>query len=75
MTRPTLKSLITQDLGYCCLWFFFSRFQRTSVIATRLGLHKRTVRAARAQVTNGECECECRANCMKKYLRIERIKE
>lgn len=75
MPRPTVKSLVTEDLGYCCEWFFFTRFQRTSVIAARLGVNRRAVQYARARVEKGECNCEANPRCMKKVLKIARIKE
>lgn len=66
--KPTLPLLVTQDLGYCCVWVFFQRFNRTSVIARRLGLEPRTVRAWRAKVTNGQLACAGCPNCMKDKL-------
>lgn len=53
MTRPTIRSMVTQDLHYCCLWFFFSRFRRTGLIAARLGVSPQAVRACRS--TCGGC--------------------
>jgi len=79
MNNPTVKpkrfsvpTAITEDLGYCCTWFFFHRFGRTGLIAARLGVDPRTVRIHKARVMNGECTCENKENCMKKLVKIPR---
>lgn len=46
--RPTVKSMITEDLGYCCTWFFFTRFRQTGLIAARLGVTPQAVRQNKA---------------------------
>lgn len=67
MTRPTIKDLITTEgLHYCCLWAFFKKFGSPSIIADRLGVHKRTVRRYRSQFLAGEYKCEGCDNCLKK---------
>lgn len=48
MPRPTIRSMVLGDLHYCCLWFFFSRFRRTGLIAARLGVSPQAVRACRS---------------------------
>lgn len=68
--RITVSSLITEDMGYCCLWFFFKRFRRTGLIAARLGLSKRAVQYAKARVDSGCTACPHKANCMARYLNI-----
>lgn len=60
MARITIRLLVTQDLHYCCLWFFLTRFRRTSVVADRLGVSPQAVRQARASCTG----CEGKSNCM-----------
>ena len=64
MTRVTVTSLITQDLGYCCPWFFFKHFRRTSLIAARLGVTERAVRYAKAAVDDGVEVCRNCPGCM-----------
>lgn len=64
MPRLSVKSLITQDLGYCCLWFFFTRYKKTGLIAARLGVTERAVRYAKAEVRSGCSKCEGREACM-----------
>lgn len=66
--RPTIKTLITQDLRYCCVWAFFSIFKKTPEIAARLGVSERAVRYAKAEVRKrGKCEgCE---RCLKEHVR------
>lgn len=64
MTRPTVRSLICSDLGYCCPWFFFSHEKRTALIAARLGMSERAVRYAKAEALSSPCGCEGRETCM-----------
>lgn len=63
MTRPTIKLLITQDLGYCCEYFFFSCFRQTAVIADRLGVTPRAVKYHKAAVRDGKSTCCGGPNC------------
>ena len=66
MTRPTIRRMVTEDLQYCCLWFFFTRFRRTRVIADRLGVSPQAVRKCRA-----ECgECQGHAECLDKVVTL-----
>lgn len=58
MTKPTVKSMIEGDLGYCCLYFFFTRFRQTDSIAFRLGVTPRAVQYARRLVTDGTERCQ-----------------
>ncbi len=67
--RPNCRSLITEDLGYCCPWFFFTHFRKTQVITDRLGLHYKTVQAAKREALAGKCEG--RANCMHALVTLE----
>ena len=71
MTRPTVKSLITQDLGYCCQWFFFKHYRNTALIAARLGVTQRAVQLAKADVKNGFCQCEGRPGCLNNKITLE----
>ena len=73
--QPLFHHLITQGLGYCCEWFFFSRYGRTGLIAARLGVSKRLVQYARSRMKNGECSCEHSPNCMKKFVNRPRAIE
>ena len=73
--QPLFHKLITEGLGYCCEWFFFSRYGRTDLIALRLGVSKRLVQYARARARNGECSCEHAPNCMKKFVNRKRAIE
>lgn len=61
--RQTIKLLVTEGLGYCCLWAFFRLFpsrRETSLIADRLGVSDRAVRYAR----NNAGKCEKCKNCL-----------
>lgn len=71
MSRPysNLRFMICESLGYCCLWFFFKRYRRTSVIEARLGCSIRAVRYRKAQVDDGVLKCERCAKCMKHLLK------
>lgn len=64
MPRLTIKSMILQDLGYCCLWFFFSRHKKTALIADRLGVSDRAVRYTR----DGCGGCANETKCLRKRL-------
>jgi len=66
MTRPTINSMITEDLGYCCEYFFFSLYRQTSLIAARLGVSPRTIRYHKAASKRGQVVCEKKDCCMKK---------
>ena len=68
--RITVKSLILNDLGYCCLWFFFSRYKGSARIAERLGVSARNVRALRASCEN--CTCEHAPKCLQEALHLAR---
>ena len=67
MTRPTVLSMVTQDMGYCCLWFFFSRFRRTGLIAARLGVSPQAIRQNKASCGG----CQSKASCMDKKITLE----
>jgi len=69
MTRPTIKILIEQDLGYCCQWFFFNQFRRTALIAARLGVSDRAIRYSKAEVKKGCLKCENNPTCMREHAR------
>ena len=63
--RLTVAHMITEDLGYCCEWKFFSLYHDTVLIAARLGVDERTVRKHKARFAAGELHCTNAANCMK----------
>jgi hypothetical protein len=67
-TSPSLKHLITDGLGYCCLWAFFQRNRQTGLIALRLGVTERAVRFHKARWRDGDYECEGKCNCLKPVL-------
>lgn len=69
MPRITVSRLVTEDLGYCCLWFFFLRYRQTSVIADRLGVSPSTIKAHRARLHAGLYSCANRPGCMKRLGR------
>ena len=64
--RPTVISMITQDLGYCCGWFFFSRFRKTGLVAARLGVSPQAIRQNKA--TCGGCKHA--ENCMDRKVTL-----
>lgn len=71
MTRPTVIRAIIEDLGYCCPWFFFKHFKRTSTIAMRLGFSQRQVQFLKAECVNGKRTCEGKGSCMHKRITLE----
>jgi hypothetical protein len=71
MTRLTVRSLIVEDLGYCCPTFFFQTYRKTALVAARLGVTERAIRYAKAAVDDGQCSCEGRETCMRKKITLE----
>ncbi len=71
MPRITIKRLVEEDLGYCCLWFFLTRFRKSRQVADRLGVDIRTVNYARNKVSSGEEKCRECANCMDKVVTMK----
>lgn len=63
--RQLIKELITQDLGYCCLYGFFNTFRQTARIADRLGVTTRAIKIHKARVRDGCAVCEEKENCLK----------
>ena len=71
MARITVKSLVTEDLGYCCTWFFFKHYRKTALIAARLGVTDRAVRLAKEKVDEGLDRCaECKG-CLNKKINLK----
>jgi hypothetical protein len=72
MAQITIAALITEPppsgLGYCCEWFFFSRYRQTALIAARLGVTPRAVRYHKEAWRACECSCEGKANCLRKRI-------
>ena len=66
MTRPTVERMVTEDLGYCCLWFFFSRFRQTGLIAARLGVSPQAIRQNKASCGG----CKGREGCLDKKITL-----
>lgn len=66
--RILVSDMITKDLGYCCVWFFFKRYRRTSLIAARLGVSPRAIRYHKSAVNDGLVGCPKAPNCMCKLL-------
>lgn len=66
MTRPTVEGMVTKDLGYCCLWFFFTRFRKTGTIAARLGVSPQAVRQNKACCGG----CKGVASCMDRKVTL-----
>lgn len=64
----SLPYLITEDMGYCCPYMFFSLYRRPAVIATRFGVSTWTVRFWRAKWKAGELQCCGKVACMKSRL-------
>ena len=62
MSRLTVKSLIEQDLGYCCEWRFFALYPDNAMIAARLGVHVRTVQKHRERLA--ALKCDGRVGCL-----------
>lgn len=77
MARVTVKYLITEGLGYCCQWSFFTLYvqmnmlpkdRETALIATRLGVTTRAVRKAKEAFGEGCFSCEGKEKCLSKFI-------
>ena len=66
--RQTVKRLVTEGLGYCCLWAFFKLHKRTGMIAERLGVTDRAVRYHKMAFKDGNLSCEKCQKCLKGRL-------
>jgi hypothetical protein len=66
--KSLIETLITGNLGYCCLWAFFKRNKSTYMIALRLGVSARAIRQYKARYKAGEYKCECKERCLKSLL-------
>lgn len=65
----SLKDLVVDGLGYCCVWVFFEFIsKRTGMIAARLGVTERTVRRWKERFRAGEFRCSHCKGCMKGRL-------
>lgn len=71
MPRLTIRSMVEGDLGYCCLWFFLTRFRRSRLVADRLGVDIRSVNYARERVKSGEERCKQCEGCLHKKVTME----
>ena len=65
MRTPTIKSMILEDLGYCCLQRFFTLYPSTDLIAARLGVSTRAVKYVKVQVREGSGHCNHCPGCFK----------
>jgi hypothetical protein len=68
MNTNTIQYMITQGLGYCCLYAFFRRNKQTGMIAARLGVTERAVRYHKEKMKNGEYVCAKLPTCLKACL-------
>lgn len=62
---PDLVTSTTQGLGYCCLWAFFRRYKRSTLVALRLGVDRSTVKRWRQRFRAGEFSCTKCPRCLK----------
>jgi len=68
MARVTVKKLVVEGLGYCCLYAFFKTYKRTGLIAARLGVSDRAIRYHKMAFKDNCLSCEKRENCLKGRL-------
>ena len=66
--KPLTEKLITDGMGYCCLYAYFSLYRQNRLIAARLGIHRWTVWYWKRKYDNGELTCQCNGKCMKDKL-------
>jgi hypothetical protein len=63
-----IEELITENMGFCCLYAFFTKYRQTSQIAFRLGVSDRAIRSYKERFKAGEFECKKCENCLKGKL-------
>ena len=63
--RQTVKLLVTEGMGYCCPFAFFSLYRQTALIAARLGVSDRAIRYAKAAFKAGEYRCQGCSDCLR----------
>ncbi len=63
---PTFASIVTEDLGYCCVAAFFARNQNTARIAERTGIARRNIKGKKALWKQGQFVCKNTEGCLKK---------
>jgi hypothetical protein len=68
-----MKHLITDGLGYCCPYAFFSLYRPTRLIVARLGVGRRTVQEWKLKMKEGELTCECTHKCLREKLPDMRV--
>lgn len=68
---PTLRTLVTDGLGYCCVSFFLEQFPSNTLVAIRLGLSKDTVKVWRRRCREGGEACTRGEGCLRR--RLERL--
>ena len=64
----SVEYLVTEGLGYCCLYAFFSLYTETELIALRLGVTSRAIRYNKERFSEGEFSCCNGAKCLKSKL-------
>ena len=62
--RLTIRRMVEEDLGYCCLELFLAYFPATRLVAARLGVTTRAVKYQRAATRESCITCLQRASCM-----------
>ena len=62
---PPLRTLVTQDLGYCCPWMFFTLFTSAQLVADRLGCTRQAVTNWQRACREGDLKCEKMKECLK----------
>ena len=64
MPSLTIEKMIKEDMGYCCLFAFFSIHRDTQVIADRLGVTTRAVRYHKMMFKQGDYICQNQPKCL-----------
>ncbi len=70
----SIPELVTNDLGYCCVYFFFTRYRKTALVAARLGVSERAVRYHKADVKSGLTSCTKCEKCLLEKMRTPNSK-
>ena len=72
MPRTLVKSLITESLGYCCEYFFFTRYPNAGLVAARLGISLAAAKDHKSRVVHGGETCrKCKGCFLLRYPNVK----
>jgi hypothetical protein len=69
-TKPSIDTLLTRGLGFCCPWAGLEANRKVSseILGVRLGVSGRAIRYRYDSIACGDLRCERNKTCMKEKL-------